>query len=76
MKGTTGHQQINIALEHYWYGRQQFVEYDDIMFNAAIINTGVSQGSILGPLLLQSIWRMYTWKQPWRTRVNVWNLIN
>ena len=35
----------------YLYQRQQFVELDDTISRTAIINTGVPQGSILGPLL-------------------------
>ena len=37
--------------ESYLYGRQQFVDFDGTASNTAMINTGVPQGSILGPLL-------------------------
>ena len=37
--------------ESYLYGRQQFVDFDGKASNTAMINTGVPQGSILGPLL-------------------------
>ena len=37
--------------ESYLYGRQQFVDFDGSASNTAMINTGVPQGSILGPLL-------------------------
>ena len=37
--------------ESYLYGRQQFVDFDGTASNTAMINTGVPQGSILGPSL-------------------------
>ena len=37
--------------ESYLYGRQQFVDFDGTASSTAMINTGVPQGSILGPLL-------------------------
>ena len=40
--------------ESYLYGRQQFVDFDGAASNTAMINTGVLQGSILGPLLFIS----------------------
>ena len=37
--------------ESYLHGRQQFVDFDGTASNRAMINTGVPQRSILGPLL-------------------------
>ena len=36
--------------ESYSYGWQQFVDFDGTVSNTAMINPGVPQGSILGPL--------------------------